>query len=83
MKKSEKVTKYKIIGLFLFVAIPLPGTGAYSGSVMVIAALLDMPLKRAVPSIVAGIFVAGAIITALSACGAIAVGQSAAGAFYL
>lgn len=70
MKKSEKVTKYKIIGLFLFVAIPLPGTGAYTGSV--IAALLDMRLSKAIPSIVCGIFVAGAIITVLSMCGAIA-----------
>ena len=61
LKKSEKVTKYEIIGLFLFVAIPLPGTGAYSGSV--IAALLGMRLNKAIPSIVAGVFVAGLIVT--------------------
>ncbi|MBO4343652.1 MAG: small multi-drug export protein [Clostridia bacterium] len=70
MKKSEKVTKYKIIGLFLFVAIPLPGTGAYSGSV--IAALLDMRLKKSIPSIVLGIFVAGLIISLVSAFGSAA-----------
>lgn len=70
MKKSEKVTKYKIIGLFLFVAIPLPGTGAYSGSV--IAALLDMPFKKALISMVCGIFVAGIIITLLSLGGLMA-----------
>ena len=64
MSKSEKVTKYEILGLFLFVAIPLPGTGAYSGSV--IAALLGMRLKKAIPSIVAGIFVAGIIVTILT-----------------
>lgn len=64
MTKSEKVTKYKIIGLFLFVALPLPGTGAYSGSV--IAALLDMRLKKAFPSIVAGVFVAGVIVTCVT-----------------
>lgn len=64
MKKSEKVTKYEIIGLFLFVAIPLPGTGAYSGSV--IAALLGMRLKKAIPSIVAGVFVAGIIVTIIT-----------------
>ena len=70
MEKSEKVTKYEIIGLFLFVAIPLPGTGAYSGSV--IAALLGMRLNKAIPSIVAGVFTAGVIITILSACGVMA-----------
>jgi len=68
MKKSEKVTKYEMIGLFLFVAIPLPGTGAYSGAV--IAALLGMRLKKAMPSIAAGVFTAGAIITAIAYGGA-------------
>lgn len=70
MKKSEQVTKYKIIGLFIFVAIPLPGTGAYSGSL--IAALLNMRIKRSLVSIVAGVFVAGVIVTILSACGVMA-----------
>ena len=64
MKKSEQVTKYEMIGLFLFVAIPLPGTGAYSGSV--IAALLGMRLKKAIPSIAAGVFVAGVIVTIIT-----------------
>lgn len=68
MKKSEKVTKYEMIGLFLFVAIPLPGTGAYSGAV--IAALLGMRLKKAIPSITAGIFTAGIIVTAITYGGA-------------
>ena len=67
MKKSEKVTKYKVIGLFVFVAIPIPGTGAYSGSL--IAALLDMRLTKAIPSIVAGVFVAGVIMTIISLFG--------------
>ena len=71
MKKSEKVTKYKIIGLLLFVAVPLPGTGAYSGSV--IAALLDMPFKKAFVSIACGVFVAGIIITLLSMGGLMAI----------
>ncbi len=70
MKKSEKVTKYKIIGLFLFVAIPLPGTGAYSGGL--IAALLDMRLGKSFMSIAAGVLVAGIIITILSMCGLMA-----------
>lgn len=64
MKKSEKVTKYEVIGLFLFVAVPLPGTGAYSGSV--IAALLGMRLKKALPSIIAGVFTAGLIVTIIT-----------------
>ena len=64
MQKSEKVTKYEVLGLFLFVAIPIPGTGAYSGAV--IAALLNMRLSKAIPSIAAGIFVAGIIVTIIT-----------------
>ena len=70
MKKSERITRYKVIGLFIFVAIPFPGTGAYSGAV--IAALLDMRLKKAIPSIFAGVFAAGVIMTILSMCGLVA-----------
>lgn len=71
MKKSEQVTKYKLIGLFLFVAVPLPGTGAYSGSV--IAALLNMRLKKSFISIASGVLVAGIIVTILSLCGLMAI----------
>lgn len=62
-KKADKVkaNKFEMLGLFLFVAIPLPGTGAYTGSL--IAALLEMRLKHAVPAIVFGVFVAGLIMT--------------------
>lgn len=65
-KKADKVkaNKYEMLGLFLFVAIPLPGTGAYTGSL--IAALLQMRLKYAVPAIVLGVFVAGLIMTLAS-----------------
>lgn len=65
-KKADKVksNKYEMLGLFLFVAVPLPGTGAYTGSL--IAALLKMRLKHAVPAIVAGVFVAGLIMTLAS-----------------
>ena len=59
--KGQKVTKYKYIGLWLFVAIPLPGTGAWTGAL--IAALLDMPLRKAVPSIFLGVVTAGLIMT--------------------
>ncbi len=62
-KKSGQVTahKYAAIGLLLFVGIPLPGTGAYTGAL--IAALLDIRLKTAFPAIIAGIFLAGVIMT--------------------
>ena len=55
--KGQTVTKYKYLGLLLFVAIPLPGTGAWTGSLA--AAFLDMPLRKALPSIFAGIVIAG------------------------
>ena len=64
--KGEKVTKYKYLGLIVLVAIPLPGTGAWTGSLA--AAFLDMPLRRAIPSIVAGVLIAGLVI-ALAAHG--------------
>ena len=59
--KGQKVTKYKYIGLWLFVAIPLPGTGAWTGAL--IAALLDMPLRKSIPSISLGGVTAGLIMT--------------------
>ena len=62
--KGQKVTKYKYLGLLLFVAIPLPGTGAWTGSLA--AAFLDMPLRKALPSIFAGIVIAGFAISILT-----------------
>ena len=59
--KSETVQRYAFWGLFIFVAIPLPGTGAWTGAL--IAAMLEMPLKKAFPSILLGVFSAGAIVT--------------------
>ncbi len=64
LKKSESVTKYKVFGLFLFVAIPLPGTGAWTGSA--IAALLDMRLKDAIPAILLGVLCAGILMMGIS-----------------
>ena len=63
-KNKEKVLKYAFWGLFLFVAIPLPGTGAWTGAL--VAAMLDMPLKKAFPSIALGVLGAGVIISFLS-----------------
>ena len=62
--KGEKVTKYKYLGLIILVAIPLPGTGAWTGSLA--AAFLDMPLRRAIPSIIAGVLIAGLAIGLLA-----------------
>lgn len=56
----EKIMKYSAFGLFLFVAIPLPGTGAWSGALA--AALLDMRFKYAFPSISLGVMAAGLIM---------------------
>ena len=66
MKRADKVTvqKYSAVGLFLFVAIPLPGTGAWSGSL--IAALLDVKMRYALPAVIAGVFAAGVIMTVAS-----------------
>ena len=59
LKKAEKVKKYEAIGLFIFVALPVPGTGAISGAVA--AAILDLRLKYALPVILAGAIVATSI----------------------
>lgn len=63
-KNKEKVLKYAFWGLVLFVAIPLPGTGAWTGAL--VAAMLDMPLKKAFPSIIIGVLGAGVIISFVS-----------------
>ena len=62
--KGQRVTRYKYLGLLLFVAIPLPGTGAWTGALA--AAFLDMPLRKALPSIFAGILIAGIAISILT-----------------
>ena len=62
--KGRKVTKYKYLGLMILVAIPLPGTGAWTGSLA--AAFLDMPLRKAIPSIIVGVLIAGLAIGLLT-----------------
>lgn len=62
--KSEVVKKYGAIGLCLLVAIPLPGTGAWTGAL--VAALMGMEIKRAMPSIVIGVLIAAAIMTGVT-----------------
>ncbi|MBQ8474110.1 MAG: small multi-drug export protein [Clostridia bacterium] len=63
-KNKSKVLKYATFGLFLFVAIPLPGTGAWTGSL--VAAMLDMRMKRAFPAILLGVMCAGVIMSLAS-----------------
>lgn len=62
--KGEKVKKYHKWGLFFFVAIPLPGTGAWTGAL--IAAILEMRLKDAIVPIIAGVLTAGILILTLT-----------------
>jgi len=62
--KSETVEKYGPLGLLLFVAIPLPGTGAWTGAL--VAALMDMKFKHALPCVFLGVCIAAAIITAVT-----------------
>lgn len=62
--KGQTVQKYGALGLCILVAIPLPGTGAWTGAL--VAVLLDMRLKKALPSIFLGVCIAAAIMTAVT-----------------
>ena len=64
-KKSEKVRKGEFWGLLFFVAIPLPGTGAWTGAL--IASMLNMRLKNALPPIFCGVVIAGVIVSLATA----------------
>ncbi len=63
-KNKEVVLKYQFWGLVLLVAIPLPGTGAWTGAL--VAAMMDMRLKRAMPAITLGVLIAGVIVTTVT-----------------
>lgn len=63
-KNKELVEKYEFFGLMLLVAIPLPGTGAWTGAL--VAAMMNMRLKRAMPAITVGVIVSGIIVTTLT-----------------
>lgn len=65
--KGQKVSKYKYLGLWLFVALPLPGTGAWTGSLA--AAFLNMRLNKALPAVILGVLTAGLIMTGLTHVG--------------
>ena len=63
-KNKDKVMRYKQWGLLVFVAIPLPGTGAWTGALF--AALLDIDLKKSFPIIALGVLIAGIIVATIS-----------------
>ena len=73
-KKAKTIQQYSFWGLFILVAIPLPGTGAWTGALA--ASLLDMRLKNALPAILMGVIVAGIIVMLLT-FGVISVGSLA------
>lgn len=62
--KKEQIEKLKYIGLFLFVGIPLPGTGAWTGCL--IAALLNLDKKKSMLAAILGVIMAGIIMLILS-----------------
>lgn len=64
--KGRLVRKYRLLGLIVLVAIPLPGTGAWTGAL--VAALLGIRIQLALPAILLGVMIAGGIMTA-AACG--------------
>ena len=67
MKKRDQIEKYEFWGLVLFVGIPLPGTGAWTGTLA--ASFLDMDFKKSVVACMGGVLLAGVIMGTLSALG--------------
>ena len=64
VKNRDKVMRFKQWGLLLFVAIPLPGTGGWTGAL--IAAMLDIDFKKAFPIIALGVFIADLIMAIIT-----------------
>ena len=60
-KNKDVVLRYQFWGLMILVALPLPGTGAWTGAL--VAALMDLQLKRAMPAIALGVVIAAIIVT--------------------
>ena len=63
-KKSDTYYKYEMLGLFILVAIPLPGTGAWTGAL--VASVMGLKMKRAIPPILLGVAAAGLIMLTVS-----------------
>lgn len=62
--KAAKIGNYELLGVFLFVAIPIPGTGAWMGSL--VATVLKLDRRRAMVAILLGVVTAGLIVSALA-----------------
>lgn len=62
--KGRLVRKYRLLGLTVLVGIPLPGTGAWTGAL--VAAMLNIRMRQALPAIFLGLLIAGGITTALT-----------------
>ena len=69
-KKSRLVRQYALVGLVILVAVPLPGTGAWTGAL--VAGMLGIRLRCALPAIFLGVLIAGTIVTVLT-CGAVSI----------
>ena len=63
-RKQGIVDKYEIIGLIILVAIPLPGTGAWTGAL--VATILDIRMRRAMPAITVGVIIAGILVSVIT-----------------
>ncbi|MDI6758433.1 MAG: small multi-drug export protein [Candidatus Omnitrophota bacterium] len=66
-KKANLLQKYEALGLVLFVAVPIPGTGAWTGALA--ASLFKIKFRYAFPAIVAGILIAGIIVLSFCSMG--------------
>lgn len=62
--KGRIVRKYRLLGLVVLVGIPLPGTGAWTGAL--VASVLDIRMRHAIPAIFLGLVIAGVFITVLT-----------------
>ncbi len=62
--KEDLLKKYELLGLCILVAIPLPGTGAWTGSL--VAAVFDIRLKHAFPAIALGVLIAAVIVSVVT-----------------
>ena len=63
-EKGAKLYRSELVGLMIFVAIPLPGTGAWTGAI--IAAILDIRLKNSLPAIYSGVIIAGILVAGIT-----------------
>ena len=65
-EKAAKIGRFELLGLMLIVAIPLPGTGAWTGSA--VAAILKLPMKKSLLMIFLGLIVSASIMVVISYC---------------